>query len=225
MSQDGEFVRNLLHLETTEFRFSLESKDYVGWYSNDDFPTLKADELVERHWRACSERDMRLFFGYPADRKLLWPQRQFASWRLFAVPRMPTLDILEFCQAGPDESAEEGFNSMLFAAESIRRRLSEEDAKLLDRELPKLLKAEASASTRDRMAKGLRKIFELSPFEIGFANPAGLYVRFIGQISPAIAKQCQKIILDFNPEATEVTDPVPLHQSIRKQGAFRLLWQ
>jgi len=212
---------------------------------------VNVEELVESNWRAFHERNIRLFVGagvfrvgpneyadswgavewYPADGPP--PERDPSESppvyaQVFALPRLPVLDLVEFCRVGShnadvEPDFEQSFELMKqFAARSGPRAMN----KMLARkeEMRRRSKLQPHGPQPWRMVRqALTEIMEIVPFAIQFADEAGLRATFLKKVSPRQAKKIGRKILEVDPEAMElpVEDLASLKLSVPKDPKYR----
>jgi len=132
--------------------------------------------------------------------------------QVFALPRLAVLDIVEFCRVGSHNAntqpADEGFEQAFEFTKRFAEKAGPKETKKI------LARKEAIRRAWHRMPHGpqpwrmvrlaLAEIMEIVPFDIQFADEAGLRATFLKKVSARQAKQIGRKILEVNPEAMEL---------------------
>jgi hypothetical protein len=196
MSDTENFIRSQLGETATSFEYQINGIVRTGWKrcdivepGNYDSP---ARDFAETHWRAFRERDIRLFSGKSVFR--VGPDTYADSWGY--IERSPT----DPPAPPPDPATMPPTYTQLFAMPGLN---------VL--EIIEFCKVGTHNAGRQRgpapwrmVQTGLAEVMKIAPFEIQFADEAGLSATFLQRISTQQAVAIGNIIVSVNSEAMEL---------------------
>jgi hypothetical protein len=234
MSKPDALIIAALGPDAISFEYEIGGVTRTGWKIHllqkpNDF-SLAGRDLIDKWWRQLQERDIRLFNGGS-----IWQisENQFANSleavefdsaegppplrdpssfpptcsQIFAMPGLPTLDIVEFAKTGSHNADQIPFDDVWGSFSQRIMKIEPESAPLLRESADKMRRQFSRMHSPEpwrAVQENLSEIMKIAPFTIQFADAAGLHATLLQPVSREQAKHIGNLITDVDPEAMEL---------------------
>jgi hypothetical protein len=228
MDEIEKFIRSILGENVKKFTYDAGGYERTGFRSyspcSNAAESAMATKIVEKSWRACHEKDIRLLVGsvvfqtddgkYSDSSDLSYKTNSPMYVQVLALPALPVVDIVELMKVGSHNDQHLSSGYMLNAMEGLKQQMSTEDLAWL--ETPEGQQIEAANRMRveqmfdgalrwQKVRASLARVFAIAPFEIQSADEAHLQAIFVSPVAKAKAKEVGNIIiLDIGSDVMDI---------------------